>query len=82
MKTLITLFFLTGTLSSAFAMNCDEIREKAKPPKDGKKPAACVMLEQTPGITRGSTSTVYSCGGKKFTLQTYEDGDCTVAPTK
>ena len=82
MKTLITLFLFTGFVTSAHATTCDEIWTKAKPPKDGKKPAACVMLEQTPGITRGSTTTVYSCGGKKFSLQSYEDGECTASAVK
>jgi hypothetical protein len=68
--------------NTAGAVTCDSIREKAAPPKKGNKPAACYLLDHTPGYSRGSTISTYSCGGKKFTLTMLENGDCSVAGSK
>jgi hypothetical protein len=73
---LLLLFGVFG-IQSAQAMTCAQVREKAKPGKTGK--AACVLLEHTVGLSRGSTLSIYQCGKSKYTLNMYENNDCKVS---
>ncbi len=82
MKTKLIALFFFGMIQTAQATTCNEIREKAYPPKNPKAKAACILLTHTPGMGRGSSDTVYSCGAKKFTLHMTENSECTVTTGK
>jgi len=76
---LLSLTLMLPAISQA-NMTCAQILEKAKPIGKGKKAgkAACVMVEHTIGMGRGTAETVYDCKGAKYKLLTDEDYSCTV----
>ena len=75
MKTRTLLFSAAffGIIQACQAVTCYDIRERAKPSK-GK--SSCSLIEHTLGIEAGSTVSVYSCAGKKYTLTMYKDSTC------
>jgi hypothetical protein len=73
----MTMFLILPQLSHA--TSCADIFEKAK--HVGKGPngkAPCILQEHNVGIGRGSSESVYLCGGTRYILSTNEDYECKV----